>query len=269
MAADTQQAQMDHPRIDDLLLPERYVTGRLNPAERAEFESHLVECPTCLDRVEAAEALSAGMEASPALPAPAAPVRTSRVPFRWARRSGWALAGACAAGLLTVLWADAARSRMRDELGSERRKLGDAQAEVALARAQLEQERSARQQAEATNEAQHRPPVHVPVLALLATRGADSPTLELPETAQPIVLSVEREEPPRFSGYILSVYSEAGALVWQGRGEPSSRDAVVVALDSGHFGPGRYILNLEGEGASGRVVPVRRYPFRTVSAPRH
>ena len=268
MATDTQRVQMDHQLIDDGLLPERYVTGRLDSAERTRFEAHFVDCPACLDRIEAAEGLAAGMMAATTVPAQVAPKRTDPARSRWAFRSRWAVAGVCAASLLAALWANTSRWRMEDEFASERRRGAEALTQVAAARTELEHERAARRDVEARLEAQRRPPVRVPMLTLLATRGADAPTLELPAVSQPLVFSTEREEPPRFSSYFVTIRSEAGTEVWLGDVRPSSRDAVVLALDSSHFALGKYVLTLEGEDTSGRKALVGRYFFQTV-APRH
>ncbi|HWC65286.1 MAG TPA: zf-HC2 domain-containing protein [Thermoanaerobaculia bacterium] len=43
---------MDHPSIDEELVPERYVAGRLSPEEREKFEEHFFECPACIETVE-------------------------------------------------------------------------------------------------------------------------------------------------------------------------------------------------------------------------
>ena len=44
--------RMEHPSIDEELVPERYVAGRLSPEERERFEEHFFECPACLESVE-------------------------------------------------------------------------------------------------------------------------------------------------------------------------------------------------------------------------
>lgn len=265
MASDTQRMQMDHQLIDDGLFPERYVTGRLEPEERTRFEMHFVDCPFCLDRIEAAEALATGLKNASAVPAPVAPARKYRSPAGWALRTRWALAGACAAALLAGLWANTSRRRWEEDVASARRMRSEALSDGAAARAQLERERTPRKEAEARLEAQTRPPVRVPVLALVAMRGSDAPTLELPEKAQPVVLSVERETPPRFARYFVTVHSETGGDVWQGGIQPSSRDAVVLALDSSHFLLGKYVLSLEGVDPSGHKVLLGQYSFRTVA----
>jgi hypothetical protein len=44
-------AAMNHRYIDDHSLAERYVANALPPAERAAFETHMVDCEQCTERV--------------------------------------------------------------------------------------------------------------------------------------------------------------------------------------------------------------------------
>jgi len=46
---------MDHGYIDDHSVTERYLDHTLTPAERTEFEAHLVDCQECTDRLLLAE----------------------------------------------------------------------------------------------------------------------------------------------------------------------------------------------------------------------
>ena len=46
---------MDHRYIDEQAIAERYVGNTLEPEERVAFESHLVDCQECTDRVLLAE----------------------------------------------------------------------------------------------------------------------------------------------------------------------------------------------------------------------
>ena len=108
-------------------------------------------------------------------------------------------------------------------------------------------------------------PVRVSVLALVATRGSEVPALELPATPAPVVLSVEREDPPRFGTYRATVLAAGGQQVWQEEARPSSRDAVVVALHSSLLSPGPYVLLLEGASQGGRWTPIARHGFQVVA----
>jgi anti-sigma factor RsiW len=46
---------MDHRFIDDHSVAGRYLEHTLSPAQRAEFEAHLVDCQECTDRLLLAE----------------------------------------------------------------------------------------------------------------------------------------------------------------------------------------------------------------------
>jgi hypothetical protein len=43
---------MEHPSIDEAVVPERYVAGKLSPEERDRFEEHFFDCAKCLEAVE-------------------------------------------------------------------------------------------------------------------------------------------------------------------------------------------------------------------------
>ncbi|MEA2692956.1 MAG: hypothetical protein QOJ16_2343, partial [Acidobacteriota bacterium] len=53
---------MEHDWIDEHQVAERYLLGQLAATEAAEFEEHSLGCPECLDRLEAAEGLAAGLK---------------------------------------------------------------------------------------------------------------------------------------------------------------------------------------------------------------
>ena len=48
---------MDHSRIEEHNLIDRYVRGTLPADERAEFEEHFVDCAACQEQIEAAKSL--------------------------------------------------------------------------------------------------------------------------------------------------------------------------------------------------------------------
>src|SRR5215831_20381209 len=86
---------MEHAHFDESDTAERYVTGRLSAEGRAEFEAHFVDCPRCLDRIEAAEGLREGI---------AVREEPRPLPFRIPRRSRPpAIAMALAASVLVLL----------------------------------------------------------------------------------------------------------------------------------------------------------------------
>ena len=249
---------MTETEIEEGAWAELYVTGRLAGGDLERFEAHLVDCPACLDRVDAAARLGAGLRRSQHRQAPVSPVRHIRP--SWARRAaGWSVLAA-ATVLAVGSWVVARRARQSEaELAS---RLSTSQQQLAQARQELDR---ARPPVVSPPPAPSVPrAVSVPVLVLLTTRGADLPVLRLPEPGQPVVLTVEREDPPRFSLYRATLQTRAGAAVWQGTVAPGSREAVFVGLDSALLPPGDYRLQLEGQGRGERWTPVGDHRFRTV-----
>src|SRR5882762_8203523 len=43
---------MDHGYIEEHQIVSQYAMGKLDPADRVEFEEHLVDCPQCLNELE-------------------------------------------------------------------------------------------------------------------------------------------------------------------------------------------------------------------------
>ncbi len=255
---------MEHTDIDEAAWPERYVTGRLDAEDRALFEAHFVDCPACLDRLSAAEGLRTGLRS---LGRTEARHTLRRRGASWAVRARVLTAGVCAAALLAAvgnLWQRARRAE--SQLALERAAVADSRDRLAEARAAMQSERTGRERLEASLQEQRGHPVQVSVLALLATRGAEVPTLALPATAAPVVLSVEREDPPRFQVYRATLLSATGEQRWQEETHSGSRDAVVLALDSSLLSPGSYLLLLEGAGKGGHWTPVGRHAFRAVAS---
>jgi hypothetical protein len=248
---------MTETEIDDGAWAERYVTGRLDAAELAQFEAHLVDCPGCLDRVDAAAQLGAVLRRAEQAPVRVATPR--RVHRHWARRvAGWSTLAA-AVVLAVGSWVVARRARQGEADLAAR--LGASEQQLAQARQEIDR---AHHTVVPPAPAAAPRATSVPVLVLLATRGADVPVLRLPEPGQPVVLTVEREDPPRFSLYRATLQTRAGAAVWQDTVAPGSREAVFVGLDSALLPPGDYQLQLEGQGRGGRWTPVGDHRFRTV-----
>jgi hypothetical protein len=94
---------MDHRYIDEFSVAERYVENALRPEERVAFESHLVDCQECTDRL-----LLAGMfhaRGTNGVPKAAEPPRRSE-PLRTGlvvRMRRWQVVLICAITVLLLL----------------------------------------------------------------------------------------------------------------------------------------------------------------------
>ena len=249
---------MNHQGIEDDDRLEAYVTGRMKPEGRAEIEEHLVDCPLCLARVEAVQGLLRGLHAlREGLPAPVQPARSP-----WLRRAAVALA-ALAAVAVAIVWGAARERRLEYALEVERAAGAASRQQVATLAAQLSAAQSAR--------VPEPPPAalpsrRVPVLSLIATRGTQLPKLAVPPSGTPLVLLVERESPPRFSRYRVTLQGPNGNPVLQEELPPSSRDVVAVGLDPALIEPGLHVITLEGLTGRGGPAQVGRHRFQVVPA---
>jgi hypothetical protein len=249
---------MNHQGIEDDDRLEAYVTGRMRPEDSAELEEHLVDCPLCLARVEAVQGLFGGFHAlGGELPAPVQPARSP-----WLRRAAVALA-ALAAVAVAVLWGTVRERRLEQALAAERAAGAAARQENSALAAQLSAAQSARPPERAA------PAIssgRVPVLSLIATRGTQLPALAVPPSGTPVVLLLERESPPRFGKYRVTLQGPRGEQVLQEEVAPSSRDVVAVGVGPGLLEPGLHVLTLEGLPGRGAPAPVGRHRFEVEAA---
>jgi hypothetical protein len=265
---------MEHAHFDESDTAERYVTGRLSAEERAGFEAHFVDCPRCLDRIEVAEGLRKGIARVAAREEP------RPLSFRIPRRSRPpAIAMALAASVLVLLGASVGLSlrtarRAKTALEAERttaaqtvQRLGDVEQKLGVAEAAVRQERQARSALEEELARERRPQLQVPVFALIATRGEEKETLQLPSVPQWIIVSLERESPPRFDRYRVTLLSSDGKQLWQGEPQPTSREQLALGLHSSLLPPGAYVVQLDGIGRGGTLTRLARHPIRVVAAP--
>ncbi len=263
---------MEHAQFDKSDTAERYVAGRLSVEERAGFEAHLIDCSSCLDRIEAAEALRAGLARVAGREQP------RLLPFRMSWRSrppAIALALAASVVLLlgvSVVLSMAAR-RAERALEAERaaaartaHRLGDVEQKLGAAEAEVRQEREARSALEGQLARERRPQLQVPVFALIATRGEEREALRLPPVPQWVIVSLERESPPRFDRYRVTLLSSDGKQLWQGELQPTSREQLALGLHSSLLPPGAYVVQLDGIGRGGTLMRVARHTIRVVAA---
>jgi hypothetical protein len=246
---------MDHRHIEEHQIVSRYAMGKLEPADRVEFEEHMVDCQRCLDELELTDDFRHTLQhvaESGATGETAAPT-TKGVPFRLSEF--WPRAVLFAALLLVsflFLWKS---RRFESELDlAERRFATEHQAREA-AEAQLRETL-----AQAT----------APLFTLNLTRGADLGAAEppnvisIPPGAKSIALSLEWQNDPDFRTYRATLTDAAGRGIWAAdRIVAPSSNALAITLPASLFQASRYVLTIEGT-AAGRYSVVGRYSFRVV-----
>jgi hypothetical protein len=257
--------RMDHTGIDDALTAEHYVLGRLTEEERQSFEEHFLDCPRCLEAVEAAEGLRDGLKGI--APAVSAPAEGNVAPFRPRERKTrpvvTLLAAACVGlAFLSALFFRQTRAA-REELTGSRQLLQQTQRRQAELEGTLGREREERARAAESLRA-------APVFMLNLTRGA-SPEPEdhivLPEAPGWVTLIFDRPERRGVQDYRVRVSSADGRPVGEAAAARTTEGGLLaVSLPSGRLAAGDYVLEVEGL-AAGRALPLARYRFRAVGKP--
>jgi anti-sigma factor RsiW len=221
---------MDHLRIEEQNLIDRYVRGNMPAAERAEFEEHFVECAACHEQIEFARSLRQAVRES---------VVASVEPGRERGRHGfgwrWA-AIACAAGMAIAL---AGSAVLFVERQADRNNLASVRSELASLK---------------------RAPV---VFGLSLSRDAAQPqTITLPNDARWMVFVAEIDA-TRYARYRASMVGSRGEEIWgQDSIQPNSPDSISVAIPSGKLRPGTYALTVSGAQSDGSWITVAHFPLR-------
>lgn len=261
---------MNHAHVEEHHLVDGYLAGRLSESERDAFEAHYFDCAACLEQLEAADGLRAGMlqAAAEDVAKPIAAVRARlgllAALAAWSRRSPRlrsALAGALLllVALLPALWL-AGRNRSLER-------------QLSAASAAAERQRSAAAARLPGPEQALGPQVNVPLFLLAAVRGAEAPDREpvnrlpLSSSTRAVILAAQLAA-IEYPAYRAALTTASGREVWQAAGlHPDSRDTLVLLLPSAMLQPGDYRLTIEGMKDGGPSFAVAAYPFRVVRRP--
>lgn len=254
---------MDHRTIDRENVAERYVTGRLPPAEAAAFEEHYLDCPACCDRMEAAERLQRGIRR---LAEEAAEGGAGRRPLARAGRSpAWGLAAAAVLvlALLPAGFESRRASLLERDLAAARGELARAQAaalapdrtpklagDLAQARRDLALETARREGLAREVEAARRPQADLPLLRLAPLRGGEEPvrTLTLPQKPGWIALWIEPggDEAPSYRATLTDAHGKA--VLAAPRLSLNDLGALLLTVHSSTLLPGSYRLAVDALG---------------------
>lgn len=225
---------MDHPRIDEEEILDRYLAGRLSDEEEALFEEHLFECSDCLEKVRWGEELRRGLREAAVEDAARATAAVGLL--AWLRRRRPAqLAGLALLGLTLVL------------------ALAALPALVLRQRAQIQRLQEAAREASAASGEITRPVSDFLVVSLGVVRGAGSSEVELrPDPTKAVILLSLELESNDAETYRVTLSDEAGRVLWRGDGlAPNLYGTLLVALPSSFLAPGRYRITVEGHTTAG------------------
>lgn len=288
---------VNHDEIDAQQIVERYLAGRLPPAEAALFEQHSLACPECLDRLEAAEALRRGLKGMAAQEIAQEVVRAGLLArITRSRATPWALGLFFVAALLPSLYWLRESARLEADLAAalaantanranpaNTNRPGESAApeaspsEVAALRAQLE---AGRRQAEADRKEREKlaaelaraqsPRINLAVVPLSPERSAPLPgaspstRIALAPGMEWVVLALEIDAAD-LPSYRAALTGPSGAALWSGSGlVPDDAGTLHVALPAALLPTGDLALRIEGVASGAEPVPVANFSFRIV-----
>ncbi len=292
---------MDHAYIEKHGLIELYHQGALPPDEEARFEAHFVDCPRCIEELEAARGLRTGLRAMAA--EDAARVEVVRVGIlagiaQLLRRPPVAVlfAGALAAITAAGFWlgneirglretAELARAeaggwqaRYEGELENVReleRRLTKAEAsggadatELDDLRTRLEEATAARDQSARELERFRTPHWDTRVFILTVVRSGDEPAaiIDPGETGEWISLAVDVDIDPRISSYRVEIAGWPDKRLWRRDGlQPNAFETLMITFPASYFSAGNYELTVQGLLAEGGTVEINRFDFQVIS----
>jgi hypothetical protein len=253
------EAAMDHRHIEEAHLVLRYVMGNLPSDEREQFEEHLIDCPQCLDQIEATGRFRDAFRR----------VAAERLPDRRPKMVGWfhrrrvlliPVFAALAAVIPVVLWLTA-----RQDLAETR---------LALADWKTRYERDHQPGTAPQVPGEESPLVaNAAVYRLVLNRGATEPATATnrvevsPDEKSRIVLLLEWQATAEFQAYRARITNGGGEVLWDGEGRrQSDPDYLALILPAGVLAEGTHTLTLEGRTIRGGYVPATRYQFSVVRA---
>jgi hypothetical protein len=227
---------MDHTRIEEHQIAERYVQGTLPADEAGRFENHYLSCPECLDRLALAESVQRGFRRAATQDAERLSSTRQLALLAWLSHfSRRGQAGVLLAVLL-VLAVLPALVVSRGAAGREREQLSRG---------------------------------NFPILPLEKERGAEDfsaePThrLRLPK-AGPVVLAPQ-VDPPFQPSYRARLLDRQGHEIhaWQGL-HPDDRDTLSLSLSAQLLPPGVYSLRVDGITPGTKPALAARFEFRAL-----
>jgi hypothetical protein len=300
-----QRLLMDHSYIEDHLIADRYLSGRLSTEAQMRFEEHFVDCAECLDRLRTIDDFRAGLcaiaeEEAVLLRAYLRGGQVgvlARVAWLIRRRQAPLLAVVTLLIALPMTWLILEwRSARRDLAQAEqtssewRRKYEESgQAAHDLAKEMRTRERESSLQRErlvaqlklmrkaadfplppsnkATEYASE-----APVFPLSVVRGGSQDLslpvnrITLPHQSKLIVLMLDLEPDPNLHSYRVAISTIDGRSIWTRNGlKPNSKNALAISFNSNLFKPDDYLLTLEGLTAQEGRVSVATYTFRALT----
>ncbi len=256
---------MNHQEIENDLIFDRYLKGRLTPEEEERFEEHYLGCAECLDQLEAAEGLQRGLRRA---------VAQDVAEIAAARRLGWLARAARSpgAGVIAVTaiivavglptWLALQRSEIGQELDQARSEIAEQADRTEALESELTQERETNQAlTERLNQQSG-----VEIYELQRFRGSllgdpePAQTITLADSELPFMLSLplDRQTPGTYRIRLIDA-SDREILRLE---QPLHKGALILSLVSTQLEAGDYVARVEIVVPGAEPAPVARFAFR-------
>jgi anti-sigma factor RsiW len=264
---------MEHDDVVEQDVVSRYLSGGLPRDERAAFEEHFIDCPSCLDALEGADELQRGLKAVAAQDA-----MTERIqPIPRSRSVGRAMvfaAGIAAAIAIAVGTVDVLRTRR--ELARVSRVAADLNGQSDRAQSLIRSLSERVQQLESVTGRGAAAPAaaqaSAPVFALTTVRGGGTSTppnrVMLAGTPEWIVLSLELDDPNAADRYRATLKNAEQREVWRDDHlTASTPETLGIALRATLLDEGDFSLVIDRQTPQATAwLPAGRYAFRVVKS---
>lgn len=285
-----QESSMNHQEIEQHGIIDRYLSGELPAEAAARFETHLLECPRCLDEIRWSEDLRQAVRTVAAQDQTHAAAGILAWVVRRTRAQRWTLLAA--ASLLAVvppaalLWQ---QQRLQDELSQARAAARQAERRAEAAQASLRSRpltappppaasaSPARPDLEAALEQERqtaaglrqqlrdlRTPAAATLIALGFVRSGpgDEQRIHLGGRPAWTVLSVDLPD-VGYPAYDAVLRDASGKVLWTGnRIEPTPEATLLLSFPPDFLRPGSYRIQLEGRDPHGEPQAAGQIGFR-------
>jgi hypothetical protein len=283
---------MNHEYINKSNLIDQYVLGKLTVDEAEAFELHFIECPECVDKLNATTTLVEdlkGLAVQETLVVNRKSVTPAWfIPFRISSPGLWAaLACSCIviAGVFGVF-----SNRRLTRLESELRQAKDENSVIkqryeqgiqTAAQIEKQHEDASHQLTKRIDDLEQKlkndkatvhssddSGINFPIYALVAAlRAQDQPPTEVaPGSKKKFVFSIGLEDGNKFSNYRVTILNSRGTSVWKRSGfKRDQSDSLSLSLPSDFLNSGKYNLRVEGLTPPNEWSTLGNFPFHFVA----
>ena len=259
---------MDHQEIENGLIFDRYLKGRLTPEEEERFEEHYLGCAECLDQLEAAQGLERGLRRA---------FVQDVAEIAAARRLGWLarLARSPGAGLLAVAailavglptWLAFRNSEMGRELGQQTLVIDQQKSKTASLENELTRERDTNQALTERLNQQSGVPTYELSRFRSSLLGDPEPaqTISLSAVEEPLVFSLPLDQPASGTHRIRLIDDENREIMRLDR-ELIREGTLAFSVMSSQLEEDDYVVRVESLSPGAEPVTVARFAFRVVA----